>query len=783
MTNGTISGFAGAGASYSFNVAPTGSAMSVSVAAGVAQDAAGNTNSASAVLARTYDGTAPTVSLTTTASNPTNISSIPVTVTFSESVTGFVAGDITVTNGTINGFAGAGASYSFNVAPTGSAVSISVAAGVAQDAAGNTNAGPATLARTYDNVAPTVTILTPTPMPVRVNQSTPANFVVSYGGADSISLASGHVSLSTSGGVTCNIPEVTDTGVAERTVTLTGCTGNGTVAITILSGSASDLAGNSAPASAMSWQATVDNTAPTINVVGPTPTTVNSAQTAVYTVNYTGADFVSLAPENIILSKTGTASCLVSVTGAGTASRTVSLTQCTGAGTVGFTIDAGTASDLASNISPAGTGAPVTVSNGSISSPYLDSVTPASGSLAGGTAITIQGGQFQTNAQVMIGDAVCSMAHYISPSQMTCITPNHVTPGLVSVVVTNPDTGQASANLFTYQATAEFWVTGTMSSSNASGVLYDSGGPSGNYTGGDSSSFKIIGTVGSVITLQFTDFDLENMVDYLRVYDGASSAGTLLAEFTGASIPSTVKAYSGNMYIQISTNSTVHKAGFRAVWITSPAGAPKANFTVSPANAEVGSVINFQDTSTGTGISSWEWDFGWDSNPDLENEGVVDSTAQNPSHAYPASGIRLVSLTVRNAVGMDTIRLPVRVSSYLMTDGSATSLKGTLYDAGGPFANYGPNDRNTFQITPTGASMITLNFNSFIVTADTYFYIYNSTSTQAKYLIWKCGGTTSCATNIPTSITSNTGQMTIQMDAYDSTNETLSGFEANWIAQ
>jgi len=155
--NGSISGFSGSGANYSFNVTPSGQgSVTVNIAQNVAQDAAGNLNTAATQLSRTYDSLQPIVSLSSTAPSSTNTSPIPVTVTFSESVTGFISGDVTVSNGTISGFSGSGASYSFNVTPSAQgAVTINVDANKAQDAAGNNNTAASQLSKTYDTQAPT----------------------------------------------------------------------------------------------------------------------------------------------------------------------------------------------------------------------------------------------------------------------------------------------------------------------------------------------------------------------------------------------------------------------------------------------------------------------------------------------------------------------------------------------------------------------------------------------------------------------------------------------------
>jgi hypothetical protein len=158
-TNGTVSNFSGSGASYTFDLVPAGQGLvSADIAAGVAQDSATNGNTVATTFSRTYDSFAPTVGMSSGASNPTRISPIPVTVTFSETVTGFISTDIVATNATVSNFSGSGASYSFDLNPAGQGlVSADIAAGAALDSANNGNTAAATFSRTYDSIAPTVT--------------------------------------------------------------------------------------------------------------------------------------------------------------------------------------------------------------------------------------------------------------------------------------------------------------------------------------------------------------------------------------------------------------------------------------------------------------------------------------------------------------------------------------------------------------------------------------------------------------------------------------------------
>jgi hypothetical protein len=116
---------------------------------------------------------------------------------------------------------------------------------------------------------------------------------------------------------------------------------------------ATDTAGNTdATPASYSWM--IDTTAPTVAISAPSLTTANSSSGPVtYTVTYTGADAVTLANADIILNKTGIANGTVSVNGTGTGSRTITIFNITGYGTLGISIAANTASDTAGNIAAA----------------------------------------------------------------------------------------------------------------------------------------------------------------------------------------------------------------------------------------------------------------------------------------------------------------------------------------------------------------------------------------------------------------------------------------------
>ena len=113
-------------------------------------------------LAAGQSNTGPTVTI----SGPTDVQTtafpFSVTITFSESVTGFEQTDVTVGNGSIFSFAGSGATATLLIEPTASGtVTVDVAAGVAVDDDGNGNTAATQFSVEVDLDAPTVTISGP----------------------------------------------------------------------------------------------------------------------------------------------------------------------------------------------------------------------------------------------------------------------------------------------------------------------------------------------------------------------------------------------------------------------------------------------------------------------------------------------------------------------------------------------------------------------------------------------------------------------------------------------
>jgi PKD repeat protein len=94
---------------------------------------------------------------------------------------------------------------------------------------------------------------------------------------------------------------------------------------------------------------------------------------------------------------------------------------------------------------------------------------------------------------------------------------------------------------------------------------------------------------------------------------------------------------------------------------------PAANFTSSVTSGKTPLNVKFTDTSTGT-PASWKWDFG---------DGTS-STQQNPTHKYSKAGTYTVILTVKNAVGSNTVTKTdyIKVTAKPVAEFSATPTSG-----------------------------------------------------------------------------------------------------------
>lgn len=104
--------------------------------------------------------------------------------------------------------------------------------------------------------------------------------------------------------------------------------------------------------------------------------------------------------------------------------------------------------------------------------PTLISLLPTSGSLAGGTAVTLTGLNFSPGATVTFGGTPATFVVVVASTTITCVTPAHAS-GAVNVTVTNPDLQSSTlVNGFTYSLPMVAVGTNVAASSIDDGVTW-----------------------------------------------------------------------------------------------------------------------------------------------------------------------------------------------------------------------------------------------------------------------------------------------------------------------
>ncbi len=97
---------------------------------------------------------------------------------------------------------------------------------------------------------------------------------------------------------------------------------------------------------------------------------------------------------------------------------------------------------------------------------------------------------------------------------------------------------------------------------------------------------------------------------------------------------------------------------------------PVADFFGTPTSGDEDLLVTFTDISTGTGLSSWYWDFG----------DTGSSATQHPTHLYVDPGTYTVSLSVTGTNGTDTETKPNYIVVNDMPDAGFSYYNGTGFN-------------------------------------------------------------------------------------------------------
>jgi len=317
--------------------------------------------------------------------------------------------------------------------------------------------------------------------------------------------------------------------------------------------------------------------------------------------------------------------------------------------------------------------------------PTVSSISPNTGSTAGGTPVTITGTNFLSGAGVSIGGAAATGINVTSSTTITAVTPAH-SAGAVSVIVTNTDGQSATlANSFTYTTPPP-----PPPPTSADVVLYASEAPVrvGNWNVVSDASaaggFRLANPDAGVPKLANP---LPNPSDYFEMTFQADAS-------TGYRLWIRGKAqadYWGNDSVFAQFSDSLDSSG----------GTP-----VFRIGTTSGSAINLEDC-TGCGLQGWGWqDNGW-------GVGVM-----GPLIYFSGSGTHTIRIQVRED-GLSIDQIVLSPSTYLNTAPGALKNDTTILPKSGGGGSGAPTVTSISPNTGTtaGGTLVTITGTNFVAGA------------------------------------------------------------------
>jgi PKD repeat protein len=194
-----------------------------------------------------------------------------------------------------------------------------------------------------------------------------------------------------------------------------------------------------------------------------------------------------------------------------------------------------------------------------------------------------------------------------------------------------------------------FPTSGNTVINECSGIIYDAGGPVGNYYDNSNASITIHAPGSDYMVLNIAEFNIEAGsgfdcdYDYIAFYDGSSTSASLINSTYYCNTngnPGTIASTGDYLTIQFYSDGGLNMSGFKILFDCVGGENPPAPYFVANKVYSCEGLISFEDNSLNNPLT-WAWDFG-DGNS---------SDEQNPIHEYTASGVYTVSLEVGNSYG------------------------------------------------------------------------------------------------------------------------------------
>ena len=328
------------------------------------------------------------------------------------------------------------------------------------------------------------------------------------------------------------------------------------------------------------------------------------------------------------------------------------ITSTTGPLTVRFYSDGSTnCNGFALNISciakPSCSGTPAagsvttTPTSGAPGSTYTVSAT----GFTNATGITYQW-QSNTNGAgwVNVGSSSSTYSNYTATAPLTIGTT--VAWQLITTCTISGQSATSTNSTFTVVNTLTVPTTGNNTVSCGNNItLYDNGGSTGDYASNSTGYTVLEAGLGATITIN-GNYSTESGLDYIRIYNGIGTAGTLLTSYTGTGTISYTGTAGQTLTLQFYSDGSLVNSGFNlsisysGVCYPACSGTPTGgSVTTTPNTGWPGSSYTVIATGFTQALNmSYQWQYSLDAGNTWTNAGSATSSYSNYNAIAPASG-------------------------------------------------------------------------------------------------------------------------------------------------
>ena len=339
-----------------------------------------------------------------------------------------------------------------------------------------------------------------------------------------------------------------------------------------------------------------------------------------------------------------------------------------------------------------------------------------------------------------------------------------------------------------------------------SGNFYDSGGPSGYYGNSQNYTKTFYSGNGNRLQFNFQSFTLYYSYDYLRIYDGPSTAYPIIGTYYSTDIPGLIESSGEALTFKFYSSSSGNSHGWHAIISCTTAPLPSYNMSTGTLNlcegvvydpggpssnyitndnqtqtfaATSGQLVKASFNKSAFGLAAGDtlfiYDGGSTASPLLATliSGSIPETVTSSSNYLTFNFSSDISSTSQGwQAFIECTTTPAASETFVMSAGTRHVCQGVFTDPGGPSGNY-PNSSTKYQTFQSyDGNRILFDFTQFnLYYSYDYLQVFDGPSTSYPII------GTYYSTSNPGTIISSGAALTFKFYASSSNNS--SGWQAN----